>query len=488
MFSISQRSGSSASNRSHVVRMCAAAALALVAGSASAQTIVRGPIQRPSDPSRYYVIQGANWTQLRDFARSMGGDLATINDAAENTFINSTVLVANDKAFIGLNDAATEGTLVWSDGSTATYRNWSGGSAENDASSDFALIRQADAQWSLDVGDFTNIAIVEIRGPVRLPGEVSTFANAVSLANQGPREVLLGPGTWGVPNANFEIDQSITLTGSGVGVTTFQSWVGASTFIVEAPMTMRNLSINYRTLSPMFVPTSSTAAMTFTDCDITSVVGQDSGQVVNGAATTVTVERCNVFNVESFIRTASGTSNVTFINSVIRDLGAVAISPTSGTNVVTFVNSVITRMAGVINMDTASTKFVNSIVLDEPNVFTPGQLQNSVFTTVNPGFVNPAGNNFQLLPTSPLIDAGSTAGFLAAGASDFTDLAGNVRGSDVANIANTGSGALALDIGAYEFQGQIGCSSIDFNNNGVFPEDQDVIDFFTVLSGGPCSQ
>jgi hypothetical protein len=30
------------------------------------------------------------------------------------------------------------------------------------------------------------------------------------------------------------------------------------------------------------------------------------------------------------------------------------------------------------------------------------------------------------------------------------------------------------------------CSDIDFNNNGVFPEDQDVVDFFTVLAGGQC--
>jgi hypothetical protein len=30
------------------------------------------------------------------------------------------------------------------------------------------------------------------------------------------------------------------------------------------------------------------------------------------------------------------------------------------------------------------------------------------------------------------------------------------------------------------------CNDIDFNNNGVFPEDQDVIDFFNVLSGGTC--
>ncbi len=31
-----------------------------------------------------------------------------------------------------------------------------------------------------------------------------------------------------------------------------------------------------------------------------------------------------------------------------------------------------------------------------------------------------------------------------------------------------------------------GCNDIDFNNNGVFPEDQDVVDFFNVLAGGQC--
>jgi hypothetical protein len=31
-----------------------------------------------------------------------------------------------------------------------------------------------------------------------------------------------------------------------------------------------------------------------------------------------------------------------------------------------------------------------------------------------------------------------------------------------------------------------GCNDIDFNNNDVFPEDQDVVDFFNVLAGGDC--
>jgi hypothetical protein len=31
------------------------------------------------------------------------------------------------------------------------------------------------------------------------------------------------------------------------------------------------------------------------------------------------------------------------------------------------------------------------------------------------------------------------------------------------------------------------CDPIDFNNNSLFPEDQDLIDLLSVLAGGPCS-
>jgi hypothetical protein len=466
------------------------ATLALLAGTAVAQTVVRGPIQRPNDPSRYYVIQGANWTQLRDFARGMGGDLTTVNDAAENAFIVSSVLAAGEKAFNGLNDLVTEGTLVWSDGSVSSYRNWTGGgNPGNNGSVDFTVMRQVDAQWSIEGPTFTPFAVVEIRGAVRLPGEVSTFASAVTVANLGPREILLGPGTWTTPNSFYEINTPITLTGSGRGVTTLQSLVGSTTFDVNAPMTVRNLTVNYRTTSPMFYPIlTPPTTISFIDCDITSIVGRDSGELVDGDAANVNFERCNIFDIDSLIRTDSGVSPMKFVNCVIRDVDAIAISGAFGDNDVRFVNSVITRVTGNITSDPTLTTFVNTVVLDEANVFTPEQLQNSVFTNVNPGFVNPAGNNFQLLPTSSLIDAGSTAGYLVAGASDFVDIAGNVRGNDVANVANTGSGALALDIGAFEFQGEVGCDDIDFNNNGVFPEDQDVIDFFTVLAGGDCPQ
>ncbi|HLP82925.1 MAG TPA: hypothetical protein VK157_01120 [Phycisphaerales bacterium] len=41
---------------------------------------------------------------------------------------------------------------------------------------------------------------------------------------------------------------------------------------------------------------------------------------------------------------------------------------------------------------------------------------------------------------------------------------------------------------AFVLAGSVGvaCDSIDFNRNSVYPEDQDVIDFFNVLAGAPC--
>ena len=49
-------------------------------------------------------------------------DVAALFDAAENAFL--VTFVTTTSAWIGLNDIAAEGTFVWANGSTATYRNW----------------------------------------------------------------------------------------------------------------------------------------------------------------------------------------------------------------------------------------------------------------------------------------------------------------------------------------------------------------------------
>jgi hypothetical protein len=71
----------------------------------------------------------------------------------------------------------------------------------------------------------------------------------------------------------------------------------------------------------------------------------------------------------------------------------------------------------------------------------------------------------------------------------------NVAGFSIANPVLTSSSPL-VQIGYLEFTaGSVvftrnptpPCAGFDFNRNGVFPEDQDILDFFAVLSGANCA-
>ncbi|HLP84816.1 MAG TPA: lectin-like protein [Phycisphaerales bacterium] len=464
------------------------AILALVTAGASAQTILRGPIQRPDGSSRYYVIQGTNWNQMRAFAVSMGGDLATVNDAAEQTFLATSVINTGEKCFIGLNDAAVEGTLVWADGSTSTYRNFLANNG-NSANSDYTLINGGVGRWDIENATFTPFAVVEVSGPVRFPGENATLTQAIQNAAAGPGVLLLGPGTFTLPSPLL-VDNRITIRGAGVGQTTLQSLVGSSaTLGFEGDTTIEDLSLVQRSSGPMLIANAGQLNITIRRCSVTSPVGIDSGPLISLIASTLTFDSVEIFNIDAAADGFIGDSQARYINCVIRDVDVIARRQTAAISMSnTFVNCTITRVAGSLTSDPATTKFYSTAVLGETNIYTPAQLVNSVFASTNPGFVNPAANNFNLLPTSSLIDAGNTQGFMMFAPPDFIDFAGNPRGVDVAAVTNTGTGALGVDIGAYEFQGEVGCDDIDFNNNGVFPEDQDVIDFFTVLAGGDCPQ
>ncbi|VTR94201.1 cadherin-related protein : Uncharacterized protein OS=Cylindrospermopsis raciborskii CS-505 GN=CRC_01020 PE=3 SV=1: MAM: Lectin_C: Lectin_C: PKD [Gemmata massiliana] len=78
---------------------------------------------------RYYVIRqaGLSWFEAQNQAQRLGGNLVTINDAAENTFV-SELLRSNfgyyALAWIGLNDEANEGQFGWVSGDPITYTNW----------------------------------------------------------------------------------------------------------------------------------------------------------------------------------------------------------------------------------------------------------------------------------------------------------------------------------------------------------------------------
>lgn len=95
----------------------------------SAQQSVASPMYYPITGNWYDIVAGATWTQAENNAQGLGGHLVTINNAAEETWLinnfGSTVY------WIGLNDAASEGTWVWSSGESVAYLNWLAGEPNN---------------------------------------------------------------------------------------------------------------------------------------------------------------------------------------------------------------------------------------------------------------------------------------------------------------------------------------------------------------------
>lgn len=103
-------------------------------GSVTTSTLppgaIAGPITNPATGNVYYLFDATSWTEAESRAVALGGHLATINNTAENAWIGTTF--ANwggvpRNLWIGLNDAAVEGTFVWTSGEPVSYLNWSPG-------------------------------------------------------------------------------------------------------------------------------------------------------------------------------------------------------------------------------------------------------------------------------------------------------------------------------------------------------------------------
>ena len=72
-----------------------------------------------------------DWNAAESYCLANGGHLISIRSAAEATDIYNSILVPKGwttrTIWVGLNDKANEGSFVWSDSSTATYRPWAAG-------------------------------------------------------------------------------------------------------------------------------------------------------------------------------------------------------------------------------------------------------------------------------------------------------------------------------------------------------------------------
>ena len=99
--------------------------------------VMSGPVVNPANGRTYYLLNSSNWTDAQAKAVTLKGNLVTINDADENSFIFSNFANfggVNRHLWIGLYDAdAVNNSLdqaqrrtefSWVSGEPVTYSNW----------------------------------------------------------------------------------------------------------------------------------------------------------------------------------------------------------------------------------------------------------------------------------------------------------------------------------------------------------------------------
>uniref|UniRef100_UPI00398E69AD macrophage mannose receptor 1-like n=1 Tax=Pristiophorus japonicus TaxID=55135 RepID=UPI00398E69AD len=81
---------------------------------------------------KLYIKSDGNkksWFEARNYCRAMGGDLVSIHDASEESFLWTELVSAlvESSVWIGLNKPSPNGGFIWSDGSPVVYENWNPG-------------------------------------------------------------------------------------------------------------------------------------------------------------------------------------------------------------------------------------------------------------------------------------------------------------------------------------------------------------------------
>ena len=112
----------------------------------------------------YTLSNAGTWAQTQVEAVGVGGNLVSIDNAAENQFLVDT-FGGSESLWIGLTDETTEGTFNWASGDDVTYTNWNNGEPNDSGDEDYAMINYGRAGgWNDLPANSVARGIVEVVG------------------------------------------------------------------------------------------------------------------------------------------------------------------------------------------------------------------------------------------------------------------------------------------------------------------------------------
>ncbi len=141
---------------------------------------ILGTTVNPANGRTYHILEPSSWHVAQAAALELGGNLVTVNDQAEQDWLQQTFHDWGGQArdfWIGYNDAETEGNWVWASGETPGYENWSSPPNNGNEYEHYAHFRRdhLNGTWNDLIGDPNGgFFYDEVHGVVEVGGGVGT--------------------------------------------------------------------------------------------------------------------------------------------------------------------------------------------------------------------------------------------------------------------------------------------------------------------------
>ncbi|WP_287627446.1 MULTISPECIES: Calx-beta domain-containing protein [unclassified Microcystis] len=175
-------------------------------------------------PITYYLTTATTWTDAQAQAQAIGGNLVTINDAAENQFLVNA-FGGSEYLWIGFTDAVQEGNWQWINGEPVTYTNWASGEPNNSGNEDYAGLNWGGiGRWN----DY-KFNVYNLRGIVEVLDGTSTISIADATINESQNQATVTVKLTGISQQTFTIDYN-TNDGTAKAGQDYTSVSGTLTF------------------------------------------------------------------------------------------------------------------------------------------------------------------------------------------------------------------------------------------------------------------